>query len=215
LTDTELAVYLQPFDTQQVVVVNTTSASGGFVKTLSGDNRIVVTATKSGMERNETVFGEYFIEAYTAEGADVNKDERVSVYEAFEFARQRVGRFYEENNRLMTEHAVLDDNGDGIGTHDAAKAKQVADGSVAVTAFLIGESPSSARLTGDVDDPELAALYEEMRALEEQVEVLRQQKDSMPSDLYLEELEKLLLEIAQKNRTVRELEAASRPEVKQ
>jgi hypothetical protein len=165
------------------------------------------------MERNETVFGQYFIEAYESGGADVNKDQQVSVNEAFEYARLRVARFYEENNRLMTEHAVLDDNGDGIGTHDPADSKNPADGSLAANSFLTSVGPADSRLGAEVEDPELAALYEEMRALEDRVEVLKQQKDAMSSELYLEELEKLLVELAKKNRAVAEVEAKA--EVKQ
>jgi len=216
LTATELAMLLEPFSTQQVVFVNTASASGGFVKALSGKNRVVVTATKSGMERNETVFGGYFVEAYESGGADVNKDERVSVYEAFDYARRQVGRFYEENNRLMTEHAILDDNGDGAGTHDAEKSKNPADGSLAAGAFLMGADAAGEGLGAGVDDPELAALYEEMRALESRVEVLKQQKDAMSSDLYFEELEKLLVELAKKNRAISEVEGkTSKSEVRE
>ncbi len=206
LTATELAMLLEPFSAQQVIFVNTASASGGFVKALSGKNRIVVTATKSGMERNETVFGGYFVEAYESGGADVNKDQRVSVYEAFEYARRQVGRFYEENNRLMTEHAILDDNGDGTGTHDAEKSKKTADGSLASSSYLVAASAVRERPGAELDDPELAALYEEMRALESRVEILITQKDAMSSDLYLAELEKLLVELAKKNRAIEGVE---------
>jgi hypothetical protein len=118
-----------------------------------------------------------------------------------------VARFYEENNRLMTEHAVLDDNGDGIGTHDPTNTKAPADGSLAANSFLTSVSPATARLGSDVEDPELAALYEEVRALEDRVEVLKQQKDAMASELYLDELEKLLVELAKKNRAIAEVEA--------
>jgi hypothetical protein len=206
LTATDFARLLEPFSAQQVVFVNTASASGDFVKTLSGEDRIVVTATKSGVERNETAFGEYFVQAYAGEGADVNKDEYVSVLEAFEYARGRVSRVYEEGNRLQTEHAVLDDNGDGLGTHDSSSEGEGVDGAVAVSAFLAGGSGGRTREQAVVEDPELAELYRQVRALEDRVEGLKGQKDGMSSDLYMEELEKLLLELAQKNREVKELE---------
>jgi hypothetical protein len=207
LTASDFARLLDPFSDQQVVFVNVASASGDFVKTLSGENRIVVTATKSGVERNETVFGEYFVQAYTGDRADVNKDEFVSVLEAFEYARRQVARFYEEGNRLQTEHAVLDDNGDGKGTHESAESKGVeTDGAVAATVFLTGASPDRTRVADSADDPELAELSRQIRALEDRVEALKRHKDTMPSDLYMEELEKLLLELAQKNRAFKELE---------
>jgi hypothetical protein len=207
LTASDFARLLEPLSEQQVVFVNAASASGDFVKALSGENRIVVTATKSGLERNETVFGEYFVEAYSGDGADVNKDEFVSVREAFDYACDKVSRFYEEGNRLQTEHAVLDDNGDGLGTHDPADERiEVADGAVAATVFLAGESLGRKSDSGSVDDPELAELYGHVRALQERVEGLKRQKETMSPDLYMEELEKLLLELAQKNRELKELE---------
>ena len=187
ITAEEFSTLLASFSTQQVVFVNTASASGSFVKALSGDNRVVVAATKSGLERNETVFGGYFVEAYAEEGADVNKDGKVSVAEAFEFARLQVARFYEEENRLQTEHAVLEDRG-----------------SRAASAFLSGDRRASGEQV--VDDPELTALYEEAQSIEDRIEVLKQQKDAMAPDLYMKELETLLLELAKKRRALRELE---------
>ncbi len=187
ITAEEFSILLASFSTQQVVFVNTASASGSFVKALSGDNRVVVAATKSGLERNETVFGGYFVEAYAEEGADVNKDGKVSVAEAFEYARLQVSRFYEEENRLQTEHAVLEDRG-----------------SRAASAFLSGDGRASAERV--VDDPELTALYEEARSIEDRIEVLKRQKDAMAPDLYMKELETLLLELAKKRRALRELE---------
>jgi hypothetical protein len=206
LTASDFARLLEPFSAQQIVFVNTASASGDFVKALSGENRIIVTATKSGVERNETAFGGYFIQAYAGDGADVNKDENVSVLEAFEYARGRVSRSYEEGNRLQTEHAVLDDNGDGLGTHDSSDSKgESTDGALAVSAFLAGEDGESTRVAA-VDDPEHAELYRQVRALEDRVEGLKRQKDTMSDELYMEELENLLLELARKNRELKELE---------
>ena len=187
ITAEEFSTLLAPFSTQQVVFVNTASASGSFAKALSGENRVVVTATKSGVERNETVFGGYFVQAYAEDGADVNKDDRVSVAEAFEYARLQVARFYEEENRLQTEHAVLEDQD-----------------SRAASAFLSGDRRSIGEEV--VDDPELAVLNEEVRSLEDRIEILKRQKDAMASDLYMKELETLLLELAKKKRALRELE---------
>jgi hypothetical protein len=114
---------------------------------------------------------------------------------------------YEEGNRLQTEHAVLDDNGDGLGTHDSSDSEgESSDGSLAVSAFLAGESGERTRDYTAVEDPELAELYRQVRALEDRVEGLKRQKEGMSEDLYLEELEKLLLELALKNREVKELE---------
>ena len=108
------------FPTQTVVFANTASASGGFIEPLSGPNRLILTATRSGRERNATAFGEFFVEALAAgaDDADVDKDGRVSLLEAYEYARGGVERMYEQEDRLLTEHALLDDDGDGVGSAD-------------------------------------------------------------------------------------------------
>jgi hypothetical protein len=187
MTAEEFAAALAPFSEQKLVFVNTASASGSFLEALSGENRVVVTATKSGLERNETVFGGYFVEAYAEEGADVNKDDAVSVLEAFEYARLQVASFYEGENRLQTEHAVLEDQD-----------------SRAASAFLAGDGRASGERPSD--DPELAALYEEIQSIEDRIEILKQQKEGMSAELYMKELETLLLELARKRRALQELE---------
>lgn len=209
LTAADFSFMLDRFSDQQVVFVNTASASGGFVEALSGENRIVVTATKSGMQNNETHFGKFFVDAFAQDGADVDKDKRISVLEAFEYARLQVAHLYEEGNELQTEHALLDDNGDREGTQRPAEAAQGAengagDGAVARRVFLegSGNGSGSARAGDGGDDPALVALYQEKRGLEERIEALKQQKEGMPEELYLEELERLLLELARKNREI-------------
>ena len=195
VTAEEFEAILKPFGGQQIVFVNATSASGNFLPVLSGPNRIVVTATKSGYERNESQFGQYFVEAYSGDGADTDKNERVSVLEAYTYARIRVKGYYDEENMLQTEHSVLDDNGDGEGSHEPSENE----GDVAGTAYLMGEA-AVAEGFSDVDlaaDPDLAKLVEKQRELEGRVVALRQQKESMPEDLYLQELERVLLELAQ------------------
>ena len=109
MTAADFVPLLEGLAAQTVVFVNAASASGDFVKPLMGKNRAIVTATKSAQERNETAFGQHFVAAYTSAGADADKDERVSVLEAFEYARREAQRSYEKDRRLLTEHAVLED----------------------------------------------------------------------------------------------------------
>ena len=194
LTAEDFDSMLQPFSEQQIVFVNASSASGNFLPVLAAGNRIVVTATKSGYERNESQFGKYFVEAYAGDGADTDKNGRISVLEAFTHARVRVDGYYNEENILKTEHAVLDDNGDGEGAHEPGENE----GDVASTVYLLGDAAlaegfSEAEIAGD---PELARLVDKKLELEGRVEALRLQKDSMPEDLYLTELESLLIELA-------------------
>jgi hypothetical protein len=95
-----------------VAIVNAASASGGFIGQLSGPNRVVATATKSASERNQTRFATYFVQAFAQDVADADKDGRVSVLEAFDYARREVARAFEGENHMLTEHAQLDDNRD-------------------------------------------------------------------------------------------------------
>jgi len=197
LTAEDFDLMLEPFSEQQIVFVNASSASGNFLPVLAADNRIVVTATKSGYERNESQFGRYFVEAYAGDGADTDKNGRISVLEAFTHARVRVDGYYNEENILKTEHAILDDNGDGEGAHEPGEPAKN-DGDVAAAVYLLGDAAlaegfSEAEITGD---PELARLVDKKLELEGRVEALRLQKDSMPEEMYLTELESLLLELA-------------------
>ena len=194
LSASDFDVLLSPFREQQVVFVNTASASGAFLAALAKPNRIVVTATKSGFERNEAQFGQYFVAAYSGDAGDTDKNRRVSVLEAFEYARLRVAGFYEEENLLRTEHAQFDDDGDGAAVAEPSKQE----GARAGASFLMGAAAVADGLSpgGLASDPELARLVESRQELEGSVEALRLQKDSMPEETYLQELERLLLELA-------------------
>jgi hypothetical protein len=202
-TAADFADLLLLFPTQTLVFVNAASASGDFVAALSAKDRAVITATRSGRERTETIFARFFVEAYAGDGADVDKNGRVSVLEAFNYASREVARVYESENRLLTEHALLDDNGDGQGSGEPGLDGP--DGRLAGALFLSGSAEPRV-LTGEVSDPRLAELYAEKRALEEQVAALRERKEEMDSETYEQELERLLLDLALKTREIRELE---------
>lgn len=186
LTPAGLAPLLDRLDGQQLVVVNTASASGAFAEPLAAPGRVIVTATKSGLEGNQTVFGQHFVAALTGEGADVDKDGRVSILEAFEYATHEVERFYESENRLQTEHARLEDQGE-----------------LARHAILSGPGRDRA---GDIlaqgRNPSLAPLYAARRQLEDQIEALRSRKEDLPAETYAERLEGLLVELALNNESI-------------
>jgi hypothetical protein len=165
------------FERQTVVFVNAASASGDFVGALAAPGRIVVTATRSALERNETVFAEHFVRGLASMAADGDKDGRVSALEAFAYAKREVVRAYESGNRLLTEHAQLGDTG-------------------------LAASVTFGR-TAAAPDPRVAGLVAERRALEARVVELRNRKTTMDSTVYERELERLLLEIATKTRAIR------------
>jgi hypothetical protein len=198
LTAAEYQKLLEPLTARKIGFVNTASASGAFVATLTAPGRTVVTATRSGMEGNETVFARFFVDAYAVDGADTDKDNKVSLLEAYTFAARETERWYNEQNRLLTEHAQLDDDGDGKG---AAKPDgRTGDGMVART-LVLGGVPAAVAA-----NPALKALYDERKALEEKVATLRSMKASMDAAIYERELEKLLLELAEKNQQIRQAE---------
>jgi hypothetical protein len=185
LTAADLAKFLAAFPTQSVVVVNSTSASGDFQDALAGRNRTVITATKSGLEGNETVFGGYFVDAFAGKDADADKDGRVSVLEAFDYAKGEVERHYKSENLLQSEHPTLG------GSREAAAA------------FVLAPAASAAAAAA-ADTPELRALVAQREELEKSIEALKARKDGMDAAQYQKQLEDLLVQLALKTREIRE-----------
>lgn len=183
-----------------VVFVNTASASGDFVKVLSGKNRVIITATKSAREQNETYFPQHFVEALTGTTGDADKDGRVSILEAFTYARREVERLFEQGNRIASEHPQLDDDGDGVGHGDASDKGP--DGRRARSVYL---EPLGGVQTAS--DPRAAQLLNERRALEARIDSLRGRRASMSEEAYQRALEPLMIELAEKTRALRALEA--------
>ena len=188
LTAEDYAKLLAKLTAQRIVFVNTSSSSGGFLAPLAGPGRTIVTATKTGGERNETRFAPFFAEAFKDNAADTDRNGRVSVSEAFEYAKTKVAATYTKGGHILTEHATIDDGREG---------------KFAATLFLESEKAKAAA-TARVADPELRALLDAQRALENQVTALRLRKESMDPAEYERESEKLLTELALKTRAIRE-----------
>lgn len=193
LSDGDFSELLARLEGRRIVFVNTASASGEYVRTLSGPGRVVLTATRSSGERNQTRFGGFFVEALEDGTADADKDGRVSVLEAFLYARRETLRTYETDNKLATEHALLDDNADGRGSEEPSPTAE--DGGMAATFYLARTGTAEV-----VTDPALAPLVAERERLERRIAELRQLKDSMDAAEYERQLEELLLELAVINR---------------
>ncbi len=191
--------WLDELTGRTVVVVVAASASGDFLPVLSRPGRIVITATRSSTERNESLFASRFAQGLASLEADADKDGKVSVLEAFLYAQREVAAAYAKDKRLQTEHAQLDDNGDGKGSAEPA-ADGATDGALA-RRVTFGSAPA-------VNDPRVAALLAERRTLEDQVEALRRRKEGMSEAAYSAELEKLLVDIAQHTRQIRALSGA-------
>lgn len=199
LTAADFAAALEPIPAR-VAFVNTASSSGGFLPLLSADGRAVVTATRSGGQRNQTVFGEHFAAAFVDGRGDLDKSGSVSLLEAFRFARQEATRHYESQGLLVTEHPQLDDNGDRQGSDepDPLASDATVDGRLAGR-FLLVQDGAVAQAA---DDPELSRLLAEKRELEAQIEELRRQRDSLEEEAYFAELESLMVELARLDREI-------------
>jgi len=194
----EFAPLLARLKSRQVVFVNTASASGPFVEGLAGPGRTIVTATRNGAEHVATLFGGFFVDALGSETADADKNRRVSVLEAFLYAKAETAKAYEKEGLLSTEHALLADS-DKEGSQDPSPTGK--NGKVAAVLSLgtVGKDDLPT-------DPKLRALHLERRELERRVEALRLLKESMPPARYAGELEKLVTALALKTREIRAAE---------
>ena len=200
LTPTDFELAGMAFPSQPLALVHTGSGSGGWVEPLAGPNRIVIAATRSARELNATEFGQFFARAMAGEGADLDHDQRVSLLEAFMYARQETERYYQEQNEILTEHAVLDDNGDGRGSTDAGPDGP--DGVLAST-FALGGPSARADLPA-TDNPVLQRLFAERDEIQGRIDELRVVRTALTEDEYLARMEPLLVELALKNREIRE-----------
>ena len=178
----------------RMVVVNTTAASFPFLETLSGPNRVVITATDSPAQKYATVFPDYFVQTMQSASSDLDKNGRTSIFEVLTATSLAVKQHYEQRGQLTTERAVFDDNGDGVGRESEAPGP---DGAIARTLYLDAESPAIA------NNPELAALVRRQRELEAEAEALKLKKDSMPQPQWEAEYEKLMLELAKVSREIK------------
>lgn len=192
----ELSEWLKPIQ-RPLAIVNCASSSGPFLNDLSGSGRIVITSTKSGHEYNFARFGDYLSAAIADPKADLDKDDQTSLLEAFLAASSRVKEFYDSDGRLMTEHALLDDNGDRLGTpadwFQGVRATKSAKNGAAVDGLRANQWHL-------VRSPSEVQLPDEIRIRRDEIELelseLRQQKSQFSQDEYLRRIESLLVELA-------------------
>jgi hypothetical protein len=192
----ELAATLKPCK-RPLAVIQCASASGPFLSALSAPGRVVITATRSGYEVNATRFGNYLARDVADPAADLDKDGQTSLLEAFLMASRQTDDFYKEGGRLVTEHALLDDNGDGLGTpadwfRGVRAVKKAAEGK-----SVDGVRAHQMNLVRSHSEQELSpALRARRDELESQLSALRDRKSQMAEDDYYNQLEKILVEIA-------------------
>jgi hypothetical protein len=192
---TEYNALLAALPTRRVVIFNLSSASGEFIKSLAAKGRIVITATKSGQETNATRFAGFLIAALSASDADTDQDGHTSVLEAFIYANRLTADFYKNAGRLATEHALFDDNGDGVG-HEKLEAGE---GLLARATYLDSLSGGEAAANAAAEK-----LVKERERLEGEIEQLIARKASMAEAEYESTLERLFIELAKVNRSIKQ-----------
>jgi len=180
----------------RLVFVNSTGASFPFLERLSGPNRVVLTATDSASQQYDTVFPEFFVSAFAETVADLDKNNRVSIWEAFSYASARVTDWFDARGRLATERALIDDTGDGIGSEAGVEGT---DGELARSTFLEPDVPVAAS-----GNAALAQLYERRADVEARLERLKAEKADWTPEQYEKQLESLLLELARIDQQLRE-----------
>jgi len=193
LTVPEWAKLLDKLSAQRVAFVNTASSSGAFLPAIVAPGRVVITATKTGGERNETQFPEFFVAAFTDAAADRDRNGHVSVGEAFEYAKAKVTQAFQQKGLLLTEHATMDE---GAGP----------DSRLAATIFL-GTGRAEGALAVDMTDPAARALAGERDAIEQQIAALKLKKGTLDEAQYDAQMEALLTDLALKTRAIRDLQA--------
>lgn len=186
----QLAEACNKIASKRQLIVNTTSSSGGSVAALQRPGRAVIAATKSGTEKNATVFARYWVEALQDPAADLDKNEAISANEAFQYADRKTAEFYSSQKRLATEHAVFDDlgRGDPVRTASTDNGEGRLLGSFTLIRF--GNSKTAAL------DPAKRDLLAKKEDLERQIDILEYQKAAIPPADYKKQLTDLLLSLA-------------------
>jgi len=191
LTADEWAKLMGKLSAQRVAFINTASSSGAFLQPMTAPGRVVVTATKTGGERNETQFPEFFVAAFSDPSADRDRNGHVSIAEAFEYAKTKVTQAFQQKGLLLTEHATMDDSGEGH---------------LASTMFL-GIGRAEGALAVDTSDPAMKQLVDEKDAIDREIAALKLRKNGMDGAQYDARMEQLLTDLALKTKAIRELQA--------
>ena len=190
LSGVELASLLDRIPATRQLVVNMTSASGGSRAALEKQGRVVITATKSGTEKNATVFARYWVEALRDPAADTDKNETVTALEAFNYANEKTAQFYESQKRLATEHPTLEDTGQGDGARKPSPENGQGLLASRFTLLRLGSTQLAATT------PEKKALLEKREELEQAIDKLKYDKAALAPEEYKKQLADLLLQLA-------------------
>lgn len=188
ITASEIAAMCDRIPARRQLVVDASSASGGAIQALERPGRVVIAATKSGTEKNATIFARYWVEALQDPATDTDKSDSISAMEAFTYATKKTAAFYDSQKRLATEHAVFDDVGHGEPVREAGNGQGALMSSF--TLLRLGASQQAA------NDPAKRALLAKKEDLEQKIDTLKYQKAAMDPADYKTQLTAALLELA-------------------
>ncbi len=196
----ELGGWLQGISSERQLIVNMTSASGAAIIPLRKKGRALITSTAAGQERNFSVFARYFVAAVQDDASDADKNQAISSLEAYRYATREVARYYESMKRLATEHATIEDLGDSDGAREATPETGQGLLAAAIVVRRLGQARASA------DTPQIRRLRARKLTAEEAIEQLKYAKASMETGEYFQKLEQLLVNLAQIQARLDELE---------
>ncbi|MGA1740772.1 MAG: hypothetical protein ACO4AC_01190 [Pseudohongiellaceae bacterium] len=182
ITTDDILGIMNAFPGQNHFLLNTSSTSGALLEPLQNENRILVTATRNGNEKNATFFGKYFVEALSSEDADLNKNNSISIEEAFSYAQRQVEEYFESQGQLATEHAEI--SGDGAAQFTLARINPV---------------------VISTENPRIAELQEQSLEVDRQIESLQLRRGEMSNAEYIEQLQALILQSARINEEIDQL----------
>ncbi len=194
----ELANWLK--DSQRpTAIISCTSSSAPFLPALSRKDRVVITATRSGFEQNFSHLGGYLASAIGNLEADFDKDGQTSLLEAWLTAGRHTADFYKNENRLATEHTILDDNGDGKGTSsDWYRGLRVTKKSDEPGLLPDGLRAHQFHLIRSKEEQALTLTQRNERdRLEIEYAQLRTRKETLEGEKYYQQLEEILTKLGQ------------------
>jgi hypothetical protein len=188
VTAEQIAEMCDHVSARRQLIVDTTSAAGGALQALERPGRAVIAATKSGTEKNATVFARYWVEALQDPSADTDKSDSISALEAFTYATKKTTAFYDAQKRLATEHAVFNDVGHGEAVREAGNGQ-----GALMSSFVLLRLGTSLQAA---NDPAKRALLDRKDELEQKIDSLKYQKAAMDPGDYQNQLTAALVELA-------------------
>ena len=197
LNDADYGELLNALPAGRIVVINTASASAPFIDVLSAPDRIIITATRAGTQRNETVFPQFLVEAFTSPEADLDKNGDLSVREVFQFSAEKTARSFTETSHLATEHALLDDTGDAEG-YRVEELDNAAEGNLAAITFFKRRT-AILDTVSEANREAVASLLHSKEGVERDIAALKSRKNRLDEDRYYAQLEDLFVTLARLN----------------